>query len=151
MLKQNKGVTLIALTITIILLLIIASIATSSGTSVLKYANVSNAKAQLEIMQVQVNSWYEKYKSGDDDVLEYGDSNISNYYDIFSNVGVTDTSDYRLFTSKYINEDLDIDGIEYDMLINIKNRKIILTNGVKDDEKTYYTLEDYGILNVENE
>lgn len=147
-LKPNKGVTLMALAITIIILLILASIVTYSSLESIKNSKKSDAKAQLKVMQTYVNSWYQEYKSGNTDVLGYGSSNVSDYSEVFETVGVTDSSTYRLFTSKYINENFGIDGINRDMLINIMNRNIILTKGVQDDQKTYYTLEDFGILNV---
>ena len=148
MLKQNKGVTLMALAITIIVLLILASIATYSSLKSVKDSKTSDAKAQLKVMQTYVNSWYQEFKNGNQDVLGYGSSNISDYSEVFKTVGVTDSSTYKLFTAKYIKENLGIDGINRDMLIDIKNRNIILTKSVQDDKKTYYTLEDFGILNV---
>lgn len=148
MLKQNKGVTLMALAITIIVLLILASIATYSSLKSVKYSKTSDAKAQLKVMQTYVNSWYQEFKNGNQEVLGYGSSNISDYSEVFQTVGVTDSSTYKLFTAKYIKENLGIDGINRDMLIDIKNRNIILTKSVQDDKKTYYTLDDFGILNV---
>lgn len=151
MLKQNKGVTLVALAVTIIVLLILASITITSSLKSVKISKVSEAKAQLKTMQTNVNSWYQEFKNGNTDVLGYGNSNVSNYSEVFNTVGITDTSGYRLFTSTYITDDLGIDGISRDMLIDVKNRKIILTKGVQDDDKVYYTLEDFGISNVNNE
>lgn len=151
MFKENKGVTLIALGVTIIVLIILAGIASYSSITNIKDSKVANVKSQLRVMQTMVNSWYQEFENGNTNVLEYGSSDISKYSEIFNTAGITDTSGYRLFTSKYIKDDLDIDGISYDMLINIKNRNIILTKGVKGDDKIYYDLEDFGISNVNNE
>lgn len=151
MFKENKGVTLIALGVTIIILIILAGIASYSGITNIKDSKVANVKSQLRVMQTMVNSWYQEFENGNTNVLEYGNSDISNYSEVFNTVGITDTSGYRLFTSKYIKDDLDIDGISYDMLINIESRNIILTKGVKGDDKMYYDLEDFGISNVNNE
>lgn len=151
MFKEDRGVTLIALGVTIIILIILAGIASYSGITNIKDSKVANVKAQLRVMQTMVNSWYQEFENGNTNVLEYGSSDISNYSEVFNTAGITDTSGYRLFTSKYIKDDLDIDGISYDMLINIKNRNIILTKGVKGDDKMYYDLEDFGISNVNNE
>lgn len=148
MLKQENGVTLLILAIAVVVLLIIAGIATYSGVSNVEYTKVSNAKVQLKVMQAEVNSWYQQYKNGNEDVLSYGNKDISQYGDLLKKLGISDTSDYRFFSADYIKNNLGVDGISFDMIINVKNRKIILADGVKQDGKTYYTLEDFGISNV---
>ena len=65
MVKNSKGITLIALVITIAILAIIGSIATYSGISTLKYTRFQNAKAQFETMQAKTNEWYELSKKDD--------------------------------------------------------------------------------------
>ena len=150
MVKNNKGVTLTSLVIAIIVLLILTSIAVYSGVSTSRYTKLMKAKSEMETMQAQINSWYQSYKNGNEDVLSYGTKeNFGLYNDAFQAAGIGDTSNYRLFSSNYINDDLGIDGINYDFLISIKDRKIILTQGITYENVTYYTLEDFGIVNVE--
>ena len=61
--KKEKGITLTSLVITIIILLIIASISVFSGTQTIKYAKWNKAKSEMETVQAQVNTWNEEYKS----------------------------------------------------------------------------------------
>ena len=61
--RNEKGITLIALTITIIILIILASITTYSGISTIKSSKLNKFKQELEIMQSQVNVLYEKYRT----------------------------------------------------------------------------------------
>ena len=61
--RKEKGITLIALTITIIILIILASITTYSGISTIKSSKLNKFKQELEIMQSQVNVLYEKYRT----------------------------------------------------------------------------------------
>ena len=65
MLKQNKGITMISLVVTVIVLMILASITTYSGISTAKESRYYNAVHQMKVMQSEVNSWYENQKDGD--------------------------------------------------------------------------------------
>ena len=60
MLKQNKGITMISLVVTVIVLMILASITTYSGISTAKESRYYNAVHQMKVMQSEVNSWYAK-------------------------------------------------------------------------------------------
>lgn len=146
MLKNNKGITLTSLAIMIIILLILASIATYSGVSTISYVKYTRAKAQIEAMQAQVDSWYQELNNGNTEIADYGTTIVvSNYSSAFAAAGSTTSniSGYKLFTGDYI-ESLGIDGINYDFLINIEIRRIILANGITYQDETYYTPEDFG-------
>ena len=149
--KNNKGITLMSLVITIIILLILASIITYSGISIVRYAKFVNAKSQMEIMVSQLDIWYQEFNNGNTEVVNYGETiNASDYNDAFTAAGIENTTSYKLFSGNYI-ESLGIDGIDYDFLIDIANRKIILAEGVIYENKTYYTPEDFGISMVNTE
>lgn len=60
-LKNEKGVTLAALTITIIILLILASVGTYSGIEALRSANEESQISELEMLQHVVLENYSKY------------------------------------------------------------------------------------------
>ena len=49
--KSEKGITLIALVFTIIILFIIASIGTYSGVNTIRFANFNKAKSEFEILK----------------------------------------------------------------------------------------------------
>ena len=66
MLKQNKGITMISLVVTVIVLMILASITTYSGVSTAKESRYYNAVHQMKIIQSEVNNWYEDKKNGDE-------------------------------------------------------------------------------------
>ena len=149
--KNNKGITLMSLVITIIILLILASITTYSGISIVRYAKFVNAKSQMEIMVSQLDIWYQEFNNGNTEVVNYGETiNASDYNDAFTAAGIENTTSYKLFSGNYI-ESLGIDGIDYDFLIDIANRKIILAEGVIYENKTYYTPEDFEISMVNTE
>lgn len=162
MIKSNKGITIIALVIMIVILLILASISSYSGIETIKLSKYNNAVSEMKVMQTKVNEIYEEYKSGDDTVLSYGTAIIdsenkareayNSVKDTNSDI-VGELDDYRYYNVDYIKDTLDIEGISYDFIINIKNRMVILVNGIEYDGDIYYSLcqIDGEIYNVQYE
>lgn len=69
--KNEKGVTLISLVITIIVLLILASISTYTGIGNIKETRESVRKTELQLVQQAVIQKYTKYNlTGDDKLLQ---------------------------------------------------------------------------------
>ena len=60
--KKENGITLMSLVITIVILLILASIATYSGIEVIKSSKLTKFTTEMRIMQTQVNELYQKMK-----------------------------------------------------------------------------------------
>ena len=141
--RKEKGITLIALTITIIILIILASITTYSGISTIKSSKLNRFKQELEIMQSQVNVLYEKYnteiEAGQE--IEIGEElmNSEEENNAFLGANETDKTGYRIFTKQTL-EELGIEGIEREYLVNIAKRKVISLEPFEQDGKVYYTL-----------
>lgn len=72
MLKENSGITMISLVVTVIVLMILASISTYSGLKTAKDAKYYNAINQMKVMQAQVNNWYEEKKDGNEEFWNKG-------------------------------------------------------------------------------
>ena len=148
--KKENGITLIALAITIIILLILASIATYSGISTIKSSKLNKFKQELEIMQAQVQILYEKYKDKDTidigrDISGSGREEEANT--AFNGAGETEKAGYRLFDKEEIQK-LGIDGIERDYLLDIMRKKVICLQGFEYNGTIYYTLEQLTDKNV---
>ena len=61
-LKMNeKGITMISLVVTIILLVILSSIFTYSGLSSIRNNKFEKLRFELEMVQANVNLWYQQY------------------------------------------------------------------------------------------
>lgn len=154
---NNKGITLMALVITIILLIILASIGTYSGIQVVKSAQLTAFSTELKIMQTQVNKLYEEKKNGNDEYVDrFGiaissDTNVQKQaYKVFSALGIADTSKYKYFDTNTIKS-LNIEGVEGKFFVNVDKRSVISYDGFEYEGKTYYTLEQLpdGLYNVE--
>ena len=150
-LKENrKGITLVSLVITIVVLLILVSIATYSGIEVIKSSRLTTFTTEMKIMQTQVNELYQRYKNGDNTVLDIG-SVLQQANKAFNASGITEQSEYRYFDQNTIKDVLKIEGVEGEFFVNIKKRSVVSYEGVKYEGNTYYTLDQLpnGLYNVE--
>lgn len=155
---NNNGITLMALVITIIILIILASIGTYSGIQVVKSAQFTAFSTELKIMQTQVNKLYEEKKNGNSDVDALGKTISSSSTTVqshatkaFNASGITDTSDYKYFDTDTIKS-LNIEGVEGEFFVNVDKRSVASYDGFEYEGKTYYTLEQLPdrLYNVEH-
>ena len=163
--KNEKGITLISLVIAIIVILILASISIYSATSTLRYAKYNKAKSEIEIIQAQVNKWNQELN--DTNITQARFEEIKNYGEKIENVdsdtskaiiqtfgdsGINDENlreNYRFFSEQYLKDTLGLDA-SFDYLISVIDRDTILVGGAYYNGKGYFTLNDFGILNIEN-
>ena len=88
MLRNNKGITLIILVVTAVVLFILSTVTIQSGLSTTKLSRYYKGVSELKVMQAKVNTLYEEYKNGDEtlkkEMENYGDdiSTKSNKEDI---------------------------------------------------------------------
>lgn len=149
--KNTKGITLISLVITIVVLVILASIATYSGIDVVRSSKLTAFSTELKIMQTQVNALYEeKDKTDIGDAIE---GNIKTQADkVFTagESGITSQEGYKYWSQEQIKK-LGIEGVEQDFFVNLEKRSIVSYQGFEYKGKTYYTLEQIpnGLYNVE--
>ncbi len=171
--KNTKGVTLIALIITIMILAILSTVAIYSGKDIIQLSQLTKFTAEMEILQTQVNSIYDQYINNQTITIEdtsYKGEQILDIEDgvtteitskknqIFqelgkdSNSGVyTDEIDQYKYWSNNLIKQLGIEGIEGSYFVNIKRRSIVSYEGLKYDGKMYYTLNQLpdSLYNVE--
>lgn len=155
-LNQN-GVTLIALTITVIVLLILASVAVYSGMDIIESSKVTTFTAEMKIMQTQVNSLYDQWKSGDINKDEKGKSLDYNTEVqeqtnkvLVTELDITDTTGYRYFDQETI-QSLRIEGVKQEFFVNIEKREVVSYKGLKYKGDMYYTLTQLpdGLYNID--
>ena len=165
MIRNREGITLVTLTITIIVLIILASVTTYTGFNTIKNARYYNTIAELKTMKAKVDELYEDYQNGDETVrtsiLNQGESTdakvteLSNSYYVASQNNVSgedlgNEEDYRYYSNEYITNTLDVDGIDRDFFVNIRTRSVLLVTGIEYQNETYYSLcqiedEQYGV------
>ena len=177
--KNNSGITLTSLIITIIVLLILASIAVYSGIETVRSSKLTKFTTEMKIMQLKVNDLYDSYtnnrsvKVGETEyvgkgqeasegveakpgVQEIGKDLSTAPQDKLSEassgsgIDITTENGYRYYDIATINS-LEIEGVEGEFFISVPNRQVISVDGFEYDGQKYYTLEQLpdGLYNVE--
>lgn len=144
--KQNHGITLVSLVITIIVLIIITGIAIFAGTSTIKSTKIASFMTELEMIQEKVNTIYEKRKLNKEDI---------NYYSsLGQNISIIDSSKlanllngvseegYYYFSKEDLKK-LDLDNISQEVIINFETRDVASINGLLVEDKMCYRLTDF--------
>ena len=145
--KSQKGITIIALVITIIMLLILASVATYTGIESYDKAEQIKFVSQMKLIQAKVD---EKVQEEDFDSTTIGTGLTEEQKQILinsvQNDGISDpTGDeefenfVRYITKEQLSEQWDLDNIDEDIIVNFKTREVISTVGFEYGGTTYYT------------
>ena len=141
--KDNKGITLITLIITIILMSILVSVATYSGINTYKSMQVTKFVAQMQLIQAKVDDLAQANETEGlgEDITEAQ----KNVLDLaYKNGEVKDDNDdykskYRYLSVENLKTQLDIDDVEDEVLINFETREVVSLTGVEYNGNTYYT------------
>lgn len=156
--KSERGVTLVALVTTIIILLILSTIGVTSGKSAIEYSNFNKLKSQLTVLQTKVNELNQQSKT--DIGQEIGDNQKSILNnEIVSNIIYKDKTEekntieagFRLLNGNQIKDQLGLDGYKGNYLINVEYRYVVLCEGLEYNGITYYMIDQIegGLYNVE--
>lgn len=150
--SKEKGVTLIVLVTTIVILLILVSIGVTSGTTTIKFANFSQFKNELKILQTKINELNEKneFEIGQElPQISVDKKNFLNKTEI-SNIIYNNISDdeiikiqegFKYYSIKYLQDELGLEGIKRDYLINIEYRYVVCCEGFNYDGVIYYMID----------
>ena len=130
---NEKGITIITLVITIIILLILASIGVNSGKGTIELAKYDKLRNELTIIQTKVNDLNQENKTEIGQKISTAQKSILNI-DTVSNIiysGRTEAEKaeiedgFRYCSSNYIEKQFELDGIERDYLINVEYRYVV--------------------------
>lgn len=141
--KNQNGITLIVLVITIILMLILSSVTVYLGKENVEKSKVVNFVAYMQTIQEKVD-FIAQY----DDYTKYGkelpsaesselESILTSGNESFQTT--IDSPYLRIFDSSHIASDLEIDNIKDKVVVDFNTREVISLVGVKHDGKMYYT------------
>lgn len=152
--KNENGITLIALIIIIVVMLIIASVSIYNGTDSVNKTRLNGFYTQLEIVQERVDdvsSTNESYidennviyiKEAGQNLTEDQKNKLQNIL-VSKEIAYADIIDnFRYFTIQDIKNILDLEEIDYNLFINFDNRIIVAEEGITIDDTTYYMLEN---------
>lgn len=141
--NSPKGITLVSLIITIIVMLILASVTVFVGTGTIDRSKMLNFVSYMQTIQKKVDfiAEYENY-------LEYGDELGGSDKQLLQNalnaetenfVTTVDSTYLRYFNSYSIRTELEIDNIDDEIIVDFKTREVISLNGIEYEGQMYYT------------
>lgn len=144
--NSQKGITIIALVITVIMLLILASVATYTGIESYDKAEQIKFVSQMKLIQTKVD---EKVQEDGFTLEGYGTILTDEQKQTINNAVANgeilsptedDYSNYvRYFSKEQLSTQLSLDNIDEDIIINFKTREVISTVGFEYGGTTYYT------------
>ena len=158
------GITLTTLVVTIVVLLILAGVATYSGIEAIDNTKRTKFIAELKIMQSYVNQWYEDCKPSINSATYDATfaENIQNKFTAVNAMSATSTNEAdsekvttaqtalnraNVPSDKYVNfyllEDsqksaLSVEGVSQSVLVSVKDRKVVSYLGLKYKGNMYY-------------
>ena len=156
---NERGVTLVALVTTIIILLILSTIGVTSGKSTIEYSNFNKLKNKLTILQTKVNELNQQNKTdigqeiGDDQKAILNNEVVSSI--IYKNRNDEEKNSiearFRLLNGNQIKEHLGLYVYKGNYLINVEYRYVVLCDGLEYKGITYYMIDQIegGLYNVE--
>lgn len=146
--KNIKGITLVSLVITIIILMLITSVTVYTGTNVIKQVTLQNVNTDMMLIKAKVKTMEEQAKFNKDN-SNYKGTPLIDVHDnkkidkLVDEEIVEDITKYYLLSKEDLNsmglEKIDIaDGY----LVNYESEEIIYVRGLKKDDNMYYKLSD---------
>lgn len=146
-LKNNKGITLLALTITVIVMLIIASITIYGGSKVIKQAQKEDVKTNMLLLQAEMKNYVEQAR--------YENKKIENFLSDGITIGektlkisqadeIQGVQFYKILTplSEFNLEQLDEELYLISIDIDKVNVNVYFVPGISDGENTYHILSE---------
>lgn len=155
--KNEQGITLIALVMTVILVIVFASVGTFAGIESFKSIRTQAFVTKMIALQEKVNLLCDRYSVAKINEMGSGYLNADSTYravldsviaeGISKNLKSWDdsdssTSNYRYFSIEDIEEIIGFNNCDVGIWLNPLTRNVIAVEGVKIDDKTYYRQYD---------
>ncbi len=161
--KQDKGITLLVLAITIVVMLIIAGISLYEGKNIVKNAQLENIKTNMLLIQAkgkiiaeEANFNKTTTESGEEQIQYLGiELNVAVENDSILSNSISNVLQSEEMDKYYVLEQQDLDtmglnkietsdGVYY--LINYETEEVIYIPGYTYEDNTYYKLSDINAL-----
>lgn len=144
--KESKGITLVALIMTVVIMLILASTATYTGIKSYKTSEQIKFVSQMQLIQAKVDELVQDKEFDSSTVgetLTEAQKQIANKAVDNNEFSIPtiedDVEKYVRYFNKYaLSKDLDIDNVEEDIIINFKTREVMSTVGFEYDGTIYF-------------
>lgn len=146
--REQKGITIVSLVITIIVLIIITSVTVYTSVSVIKKANLQTINTNMMLIQAKTKTIAEQAKFNKD-TSNYKGTLISNISDnqkilkLIDNGIIDDASKYYLLSNEDL-QDLGLQKIDIEdgYVVNYDTEEVIYVKGFENEGNTYYKLSE---------
>ena len=145
--KQEKGITLVALVITILLLLILATVSINVSFNHINNIRLQTFYTKLEIAEEgieKIQNINEKYKNQENKVVylkKIGGIPSVEQQSLIQNLGFN-PENFKYYTAQQVEEELEITGVELNLLVDFEDQIVINPEGIEIEGKHYYMLEN---------
>lgn len=147
MIKNNRGVTLSALVVTIIVIMILAGVTVTTSDLLIKDTKAKSVVSNMYLVKGKAETLYEDYQFSNNTTLPTTDTKLGTKVDVSSlaTYGVSSTGDTEVDGTwyKWNKAVLEANGLEPGMLggtsefiVNYATGEVIYTAGVRDDSGT---------------
>lgn len=146
---SERGVTLVALVTTVIMILIISSIGITAGNGAISMTKFTQFKEELKILQTKVNELNQSNEinigkeltNTQKHILEINSISDIIYKDKTQEEKDKIKQEFRYCDKDYIKNELKLDNIKREYLINVRYRYVIYTEGFEYENITYYMID----------
>lgn len=122
--KDNKGVTLFILIVTIIVMLILLGVGTSIGMNSLQHSKMVKFVSYMQTIQKQVDM----YTSEELETLGSTVPNTSQATSILNQcpeISDKNVNNYRYFNKEMLSENFDINNVDDNIIVNFNTREVV--------------------------
>ena len=145
--KSNKGITLIIVIMTVVLLTILMGLVITSSIDTYNKSKFLSFETNMKLIQKKVDMALEEridYKTLGNSLNEEQKAKLATII-ANDNNNMISTEDpsaetLRYFSSNDINEDFELSDIRGEFVINFANREVISLDGAEKDNVMYYTI-----------
>lgn len=146
--KEQKGITIVSLVITIVILIIITSVTVYTSVSIIKQANLQTINTNMMLIQAKTKTIAEQAKFNKD-TSNYKGTLISDISDnqkilkLIDNGVIDDASKYYLLSNEDL-QDLGLQKIDIEdgYVVNYDTEEVIYVKGFENEGTTYYKLSE---------
>ncbi len=161
--NREKGITLMALVITIVIIIIIAGVSISAGIDSIESANFMKFQSELTMVQTKINEITAQYQKENKSIgwtLTNEERGILNKEEVNTiltkkaedkGISVEELKNgFSLCSKEYIAEELGLENLTRNYLVNLKNAIVVALEKCKFEGTDYYMLEqiESSIYNV---
>lgn len=136
---NQKGITIIALILTIVVMLILTSVTIYVGTDSIEYSKMVKFVTYMQTIQKKVDQIVENGNYN-----QYGEDTTAEQQQILQEIlfieeSTSNVADFKYFDSSTVSEQLEIDDSEDEIVINFITREVFSLTGIEYEDKIYYS------------